>query len=204
MNLYQGANSTLSFAVVGACVAGLNNWLSDTSNVGDPIVLFRDHVPLLGLWGFIIALKIKFWLDDHHHFGEAVQEKLPIRIVGFILAVFSMIFLGLAGYQIRNPIYSAELIVVSILISTAWVIVHLFEITLDKERRVTEVYVSLMREKWALINIIYCLILAAFIGWFKPAMDPGNGIAVVALFVVLLFDWVTSRQTAQETLKKVA
>ena len=195
MNRYQSANSTLSFAVLAASVAGMSKWISDNPSAEDPLRLFYGHLSTLALWIFIIALKIKIWIDDHHHFGEAVQEKLPIRIFGFVLAVFSMIFFGLAGYQISAPRDSAELLFVAILISTAWIAVHLVEITVDKVRRMTEVKTSLMREKWVFINVVYCLLLAGFIGWFMPIVPPENLLCILLMFVVLVFDWATSRQT---------
>lgn len=195
MNRYQGANSALSFIVLAASAAGLSKWITNNSPAGAPVHLFFDHLPLVGLWAFIVSLKIKMWIDDHRHFGEAVQEKLPIRIFGFLLGAFSMIFFALAGYQISDPTSSAELLVIGILISIAWLAVHLIEITMDKKRRISEVATSLMREKWIFINVVYCLLLGGFIGWFTLLLPSGSGIFIVVLFAVLAFDWMTSRQT---------
>ena len=102
MNRYQSANSTLSFAVLAACVVGVNKWVSDNPRV-DPVKLFLGHPQIVCLFAFIILLKVKIWNDDHHHFGEAVTETISIRIFGFVLAILSMAFFALAGYQISNP-----------------------------------------------------------------------------------------------------
>ncbi|HEX4293448.1 MAG TPA: hypothetical protein VHZ29_04885 [Rhizomicrobium sp.] len=127
MNKFQAANSTLTFAVIAACGGGMSKWISDNPTV-DVMELFRSHTAILLLWMFIILLKVKFWIDDNRYFGEDAQEKLGIRIFAFALAAFSMIFSSLAGLQIEMPNRSAELEIIGILISTAWIAVHLIEI----------------------------------------------------------------------------
>jgi hypothetical protein len=55
---------------------------------------------------------------------------------------------------------------------------------------------SLLREKWVFVNALYCLLLAAFMGWFQPAIAPQSAIVATILLGVLMLDWLTSRQTS--------
>jgi hypothetical protein len=197
MNFYQSANLGLLAAVVAGVVAGLVALFNASS--GDAIQIIAEHRVPLGLLLFILMLRIKMAVDDHYHFGEEVQMKSGIRIAGFVLAVLTALSLAVAASQIIKPVNSAELTFVGILIATAWIGIHLLEITMDNKRRNTEVVISLMREKWLVINVIYCLLLAAFIGWFPSILPAGNAASLYLLYGTLAFDWVTSRQPKPAT-----
>lgn len=194
MNLYQAANLGLSATVIAGVVGGLTGLFGAHAADGDAIHIVAANGVTLGLLLFILLLRLKMTLDDHKHFGEAVQLKLGIRIVGFVLAVLTALFLAVAAYQIAEPVNSAELAIIAILISTAWIAVHLIEISLDKKRRNAEAFIAVMREKWVLINVFYCLFLAAFIGWFPAIVPAQHAAPVYLMYLLLAFDWLTSRQ----------
>src|SRR5580704_5982529 len=188
MNFFQSANLALSAAVIAGIIGGLTGFFNAHSVDGDSIHIMTKNGVALGLLMFILLLRLKMTLDDHKHFGEQVQLQLGIRIFGFVLAVLTVLFLAVAAYQIVNPVNSAELVFVAILVSTAWIAVHLLEITMDSTRRHKEAFIAVMREKWILINVIYCLLLAAFIGWFPAIVSAESAIPLSLMYVVLVFD----------------
>jgi hypothetical protein len=191
MNLFQGANAAATFLVISALVAGLAKQAPDVQGSYSTYLWTQKAIVLLGL--FIVLFRIKTALDDHRHFAEAAQDKNVFRYIGFILAVLSWIFWALAAYLLTNTLRSSELMTTSLLISTSWIIVHLIEILVDRERRKNELTTSLMREKWVLINIGYILCLGAHIGWFRPLIEPGALKPLVALLALWLCDALTSR-----------
>jgi hypothetical protein len=132
-------------------------------------------------------------LDDHKHFAEPQQDKSASRYVGFLLAVVSWVFWGLAAYLVSSTVRSSELMAVSILVSTLWIAVHLIEILIDKERRNAEAFTSVMREKWVIVNVLYILLLIAHVGVFCPVVQPGAKAPLVLLLALLFFDVLTSR-----------
>ena len=191
MNLFQGTNLSATAFVLGAVatgvVSGLSKWDGSVFEY-----LTHDHaVWLLAL--LIVLFRIKTTFDDHHHFAEPHQQIPKFRYPGFILAILSWLFLGLAGYFVYQPTKSAELFAIALLISLAWLVVHLLEITSDAQRRVKEVLISVTREKWALFNVIYIICLIAFLGWFKPAIEPQQIWALLVLSGFFLIDILTSR-----------
>lgn len=198
MNRWQGANSALTFAVIGACVTGLSRYIQGQTAT-DPISLLVANWSLFSLWLFIVLLKIKFWLDDHSHFGEPAQDKKNLRIVGFVLAALSMVAFSIAGLLIATPDSAAQWLIVAILISTAWIAVHLMELTLLKKKSSEEVVTSLLRQKWVLFNVLYCLGLLVYIGLFDPLGGSLRAVAIPTLFLLLFLDWITARQIDKST-----
>lgn len=191
MNLFQAANGAATFLILSALVAGLAKHLDSVQD--DPIRYFLLHKEVIYLGLFIVIFRIKTLLDDHRHFAESYQDKSALRYVGFILAVLSWLFWGLGAYLLTSTDRSSELMATSILISTLWIVVHVIEILIDKERRNKEVVTSVMREKWVLINIGYMFCLVAYLGWFRPIIEHGNRAALLVLLLLLAFDVLTSR-----------
>jgi hypothetical protein len=191
MNLFQAANGAATFLIVSALVAGLAKQFEGVS--GSPIRYLLDHLEIVYLGLFIVVFRIKTLLDDHKHFAEPLQDKSVFRYVGFVLAIISWIFWGLAAYLLSSTIRSSELMAASILVSTLWVVVHVIEILVDKDRRNREVLTSLMREKWVLVNVGYMLCLVAHVGWFRPVVKAGGSVALLVLLGLLLLDIFTSR-----------
>jgi hypothetical protein len=192
MNLFQAANGAATFLILSAVVAGLAKRL-DSEN-GDPLrYLLFEHRSIIYLGFFIVVFRIKTLLDDHRHFAELNQDKTTWRYIGFVLAVISWLFWALAGYDLPNTTRAAEFMATSILVSTCWVVVHLIEILLDPARRNSQAIVSIMREKWVLLNIAYILCLVAHVGWFEPLVATGSTSPLGVLLVALLFDILTSR-----------
>lgn len=191
MSIFQTANRAATFLILGAIVAGRAKQLADVQE--DPIRYLLDHREIVYLGLFIILLRIKTTFDDHRHFAEVHQDQNVSRYIGFVLAILWWVFWGLAGYRLPITSRASELMAISILISTSWIVVHLIEILVDKNRRNKEVVTSLMREKWVLINIGYLLCLVGYIGWFRPLVMPGGRNALMIMLALLLFDMLTSR-----------
>lgn len=191
MNIFQAANGAATFLILSAIVAGLAKHI-DSAALG-PVEYLLAHKEVIYLAMFLVVFRIKTLLDDHKHFAESHQDKSPFRYIGFVLAVVSWLFWGLAGYLVSSTSRASELMAISVLISTLWVAVHVIEILLDKERRNKEALTSIMREKWVVINVLYMLLLVAHVGWFRPVIPSGAKIPLLLLLLLLLFDVVTSR-----------
>lgn len=191
MNLFQAANGAATFLILSALVAGMAKHLDTVQ--GDLLEHFKQNIAIIYLGLFIVVFRIKTLLDDHRHFGESHQDQSAFRYVGFVLAILSWIFWGLAAYLLASPIRAGELMATSILISTLWVAVHVIEILVNPERRNKEIFTSVMREKWVLVNIGYMLCLVAYVGWFRPLIIQGASSPLIVLLVLLFFDALTSR-----------
>ena len=126
-------------------------------------------------------------------FSEPYQEQLILRYVGIFLAIISWILFAIAAYFVFMPLRSSMLIVMAFLFSTIWVAVHIIEIMIDKARRETESIISLVREKWVILNMIYILCLGVFSGWIDPVVIKGNYWPLIILNLFLIYDIVTSR-----------
>jgi len=61
-----------------------------------------------------------------------------------------------------------------------------------------------MRENWVTINVLYCLLLGAFIGWFATAIGAQGVLVTCILFAVLAFDWLTARQVTSTSDKLIS
>lgn len=191
MNLFQGANASATFLILSAIVAGISQAISKTQE--DPLIYLRNNLSILYLGAFIVIFRIKTLLDDHKHFGEPPQATNAFRYLGFILAVISWILWAIAAYLIANTIRSSEMMATSLLISIGWIVIHLMEILFDRERRKIEAVVSLMREKWILINAAYVMCLFGHIGFFSPLVKAGSQPALIILLGMLLLDVISSR-----------
>jgi len=142
---------------------------------------------------FLVVFRIKTWFDDHRHFGEPDQDASWLRYAGFILAIFSWIFWGLAAYLIWSTVVSSEMMLTSVVVSTAWIAVHVLEILFDRRRHNKEIFTLLTREKWVLINMGYAFCLLLHVGILEPAIESGAAMPLVAMLALLLFDIMTSR-----------
>lgn len=191
MNIFQSINIGATFLVIGALLAGVGLHLRTIEGSPVSFLLANYHIVLVFL--FILLFKLKTAFDDHKHFGEPHQFDSTLRYIGIILALLSWVVLGWAGYSVATPVRSSELIGISLIVSTAWVAVHIFEILIDKERRNKEIVISLIREKWVIINLIYLLCIITYLGWLSPVFPPEGSLALWALLGVLLYDLVTSR-----------
>ena len=191
MNLFQSANGAATFLVLGATGFGTANAIKATNEPIVELAMENPSLPLLIF--FLIAFKIKTALDDHKHFGEPYQFKTIFRYIGFFLAFFSWFFMALSGYFIGSPLRATELLGYALAISTLWVFVHLMEIWRAKERPSTELIISLIREKWVVVNILYILCIITYSGWLSPIIESENWYLLASMLVILLFDVVTSR-----------
>ena len=191
MNFFQGINAAATFLILSAIVAGLARRLFDLQE--SPTSYLLDHLEIVYLELFIILLRIKTSLDDHKHFAEMQRDQNVFRYVGFVLAILSWVFWALAGYLVPFTVRASELLAIGILISTSWVVVHLIEILVDRERRKNEADTSLIRQKWVLFNIGYMLCLVGYVGWYRPVIKEGTSALLLVLLAVLLVDMIASR-----------
>lgn len=189
MNMYQRVNLTASFLVIAALVGALAQALQDPTFKFDPFA----HVNVILLAIFIFIFKIKTMLDDHQHFGEPHMDNGGFRHAGFLLALISWFCWALAAWLVVKPILAAQLMIVSIGVSTIWVGVHVIEILWDKPRRNAEAAIAVMRQKWVILNVIYLLILAAYVGLLSSRIMPQHPGWLIALLAVLVFDYATSK-----------
>ncbi|MDF2365634.1 hypothetical protein [Sneathiella sp.] len=190
MNIFQAANGGATFLVVGAVGFGITG---ATKNIDISIFHYlKDSPSILLLMIFILLFKIKTAFDDHKHFGDAYQHKTFFRYIGFILAIFSWLLMAQAGWSIGQPIRSAEWLIYSILVSTLWIFVHLFEIWVDKGRPSTEAIVKHLRQKWVLINIVYISCLLVFLGYLAPVVNAESVLPLCVMMVFFAFDFFTS------------
>lgn len=191
MNLFQRINITASLAVLGA--AGVAYYTAIASAPSDQSLsrLAQEQtIPLL-LTGFVLLFKVKTMLDDHQHFGEERQKQGGWRHVGFLFAIVSWFFWILAAYFLFTPSRSAELMIASVAISTAWIAVHIIELLVEGKRG-KELAVALMREKWVLFNVGYILCLATFNGLLAPVVQASTAGPLIVLLILLLTDYVSS------------
>jgi len=191
VNFFQGINAAATFLILSAIVAGLARRLFDLQE--SPTWYLLDHLEIVYLALFIILLRIKTSLDDHKHFAEMQRDQNVFRYVGFVLAILSWVFWALAGYLVPFTVRASELLAIGILISTSWVVVHLIEILVDRERRKNEADTSLIRQKWVLFNIGYMLCLVGYVGWYRPVIKEGTSALLLVLLAVLLVDMIASR-----------
>jgi small-conductance mechanosensitive channel len=191
MNLFQAANGAATFLILGALVAGLAKRFDTV--IGSPVDYLLAHLEIAYLGLFIVVFRIKTLLDDQRHFAEPRQDKSAFRYIGFVLAIISWIFWALAAYLLTSTLRAGELMAVSLLVSTLWIGVHAIEILVDKDRRENELLISLVREKWVLVNVGYMLCLVAYVGWLRPLIAPGTISPLLLLLGLLLFDLITSR-----------
>jgi hypothetical protein len=116
MNIFQAANGAATFLILSALLAGMAKHLDAVQ--GSVIEHYSQNMAIANLGCFIVIFRVKTLLDDHRHFGESYQDKSVFRYVGFLLAIVSWIFWGLAAYLLTSTVRASELMATSILVST--------------------------------------------------------------------------------------
>lgn len=191
MNLFQNANVAARFFIFAGLAVGIVEALKLRSS--GTFTLPNQEISIVLLCIFIISFNVKATIDDHHYFEMRWEIHPVLRYSGFVLAVFSWIFFGVAAVLVYNPVDAAQMLGLSFLVSTAWIAVHIIEITLDKGRRNQEIVISLMREKWLIINILYLICLVVYLGWLDPVIPAYRWWVLAILLVVFAYDIATSR-----------
>ncbi len=191
MNIFQRLNAGATFCIISSLIAGLVVSLSGNSE--SVIKFFWDNREISLVCIFILFFRIKLQFDDHKHFGESSQGKNKYRWWGLFIAFLSWIFMALAGYFVHTPEKASELLFLSILISTAWIGVHLLEISKDPEKKVKDEAIAVMREKWVILNVVYMFCLVSYLGFLSPVIIPKSVYFLVAIVVFLVFDIITAR-----------
>jgi hypothetical protein len=189
MNLYQIFNNTATFFIYAALVGGAVKALSDEEL--DVWSLFTIHLDGLLLFLFIALFNIKSTLDDYKYFGESfIKDEVWERNIGLVLAIFHWLFMALAAALVYDPKRCAELLFVSLVFSTIWICFHLIEIWHYKERPKSQKLISLMRQKWFFINIVYLMLLSLY--FLNIGKDYMLYVYTSTLFLTLIIDVATS------------
>lgn len=191
MNLFQRVNITASLAVVGAVGVTYSGAIASLGQEQSLFEAAKANVNPLLLTLFVMLFKIKTMLDDHKHFGEKRQQKGGARYIAFLLALLSWFFWIVGAYFVFKTSRAAELMILSIAISTVWVLVHLGEL-ISEGRHLSELATSFMRERWALFNMGYIVVLGIFLGWIAPVVPHETTTSLVVLLGLLLFDYILS------------
>lgn len=197
MKVFQVLNLSAMALIMSATVFGVGRFIYDNIEDYNGLSILYDNYSLFAFASFIVLFRLKTCIDDHSHFGEEYSGPHGYRLFGFVLAIISWILWGFAGFLASSPTHAAEFLAFSILVSTAWIAVHLREITRDHKRRNIEIFTSLLREKWIVINVLLIILLSGYAGYLAPVMLEMNDYTLIGLFLVLVFDWVTSRQTEE-------
>jgi len=188
MNLFQAANGAATFLILSALVAGLAKQLD---LAGDGLVEFmRTHYEMATLGIFVVVFRIKTLVDDNEYFDvKSTSAMNPYRFVGFVFAIFSWLFWALGAYVLVPTTRAAELIALSIVISTIWLITHIIEMLVSKKPH-AEVRTRL---EWIVMNVAYLLLLIAHSDGFRPFLQPGGELTLILLLIVLLYDVLRSQ-----------
>jgi hypothetical protein len=194
-NAFQQLNLGVTILIVSCIAYGLLPTINHSLTAGDTVGDLNSY--LLAI--FLLAFKVKTFLDDHKHFGDAHHEESKVsRMIGLLLAMGSWVFWAAAGYDVASPVLSAKAAIGSLGISSAWIFVHLAEMWLDARRRRHEGRTQQVRIAWFWVNLIYMMLLAEFVGFPVLHTSPGHGVFLVVLNVILVTDFVMSRPTALE------
>ncbi|OGB23627.1 MAG: hypothetical protein A3I66_24245 [Burkholderiales bacterium RIFCSPLOWO2_02_FULL_57_36] len=160
-----------------------------TLNIGAMITgIGRDNfadisLNIILLFFLMLALRIKFWIDDEAYFEDVEKEKLeggaPFY-VGFALAILSWAIWLFAGFFIKNIELSALLMVATLTPSTFWIVA-----TMVRKGAYTEQIL------WLFFNVFYVvgftLLFFARADWNPFSQTPDKYIAVVLAQLILLF-----------------
>lgn len=98
----------------------------------------------------------------------------------------------LAGNSIKDPVRTSELLAISLMLSTAWIGIHLREISAKKALD-KQTIIATIRQKWIVLNVIYVICLVSYIGWFTPIVKAGENILLWVMLGFLVFDILSSQ-----------
>lgn len=147
------------------------------------------NVILLAL--LLIALRAKFFVDDEAYFHDVSNGELPggmPYILGIVVALVSWTMWVFASFFVKDIERSSILMVLTLIPSTAWIVAAMVKRGAYAEQ-----------VPWLLFNILYSsgfyLIYARASSWnpFRESSEAFTSIALGALFLVFLFDFILSR-----------
>lgn len=178
------------------------SWFAFTAFTGALLLGFRQFgTPLLDIElhyflyaGFLFALRLKMALDDHFYFAVAQLKRTQAKI-GFSFGIISWFLLIFSAYSLPSLPDSYLLFLLSMGISTLWIIVVAI-----KEGFYTE------QKYWLAANAAYMMITGLLL-WLTQATPEDSSpwlnsvlqfewtssILTVVLFVIVLIDYGYSK-----------
>ena len=198
LNLFQNANLAARFLIFAGLAVGIVEALklSDSNSFTMP----HQAGDMIILTIFIVIFNVKATIDDHHYFEQVWSSNVLLKYTGLVLAIFSWIFCGVAATLVDLPVHCVQMLGLSLLISTMWLGVHLIEIIIDPGRRNRQTVISLLRQKWAIINVLYIICFVVFLGWLNPVVPPYQAWTLGISLFILIIDTLTSYPIAGRTI----
>jgi hypothetical protein len=204
VNLFQRVNVTATFAALSANAAGLARGISNTETLHQDATAYEfaaAHIYALLIIVFSIMLRVKICFDDHYSFNARATNRLRDywTLAGFLIGLISWATWIVSGSLSYNPRYSAFWLAITILILTVWLLLHLiFELCVHKSSVTSNTACVApdpspsmkQRTLWLVINCFYIVLLALFSSSRTCAAFGGDLTVLVALFVLLLLDFV--------------
>jgi len=173
---------------LGAMMTGLSrdNFTNITLNV---ILLFF----------LILAMRVKFWVDDEAYFDDVEKGKLEGGLpfyIGFALGMASWIVWLFVGFYIKNIEVCAALMSAALIPSTFWIVA-----TMVRKGAYAE------QIPWLFFNVFYVLGFALiFVGkrvWNPYASAPEKYYTTILILLIVLFflDLIATRVLEQKRRK---
>jgi hypothetical protein len=173
---------------LGAMMTGLGR--DNFSNITLNVIL---------LFFLILAMRVKFWVDDEAYFDDVEKGKLEGGLpfyCGFALAMASWIVWLFAGFYIKNLEVSALLMSAALIPSTFWIVA-----TMVRKGAYAE------QVPWLFFNVFYVLGFALiFVGrrsWNPYATSLGRYYTTILILLIILFflDLIATRVLEQRRRK---
>lgn len=160
------------------------SWFAFTAFAGAILLGFRQFgIPFLEIElhyflyaGFLFALRLKMALDDHFYFAVAQLKRTQAKI-GFALGVISWFLLIFSAYSLPSLPDSYLLFLLSMGISTLWIIVVAIKEGFYKEQKY-----------WLAANAAYMMVTGLLLWESKATTDY----SLPWLNFILQFEWTPS------------
>ena len=204
MNLFQRVSVSGAFLVITALVAGLGFSIRDAHDAGvnDPYTYLSVHYDTVLVALILLTTRLKFLLDNHGYFADFQQDKLYARLIGFLLATVCWILYGVAATTILKPVSSLEVMALGIIVSSLWLVVHVWEVIRIRNANGKIGSLQLHKNqwpdyqfKWIIFNIIYLFIIALYTGYKVKVPDcvkESSWLLVLFLFAIFV-DFIVSK-----------
>lgn len=148
----------------------------------------------------MMALRIKFWVDDEAYFEDVEKGKLEGGVpfyFGFLLGILSWVIWLFAGFYIKDIELSSLIMAATLTPSTFWIVATMVRKGAYEEQIL-----------WLFFNVFYVIgfILVFFTraSWNPFLQTPDKYIAVVLVLLILLFflDLIATRILEQRRRKQ--
>ena len=172
-------NKWVSLATVGAAITGLVQ-----SHFGKSV----GYAPELMFFSFLIAYRIKLYLDDEIFILKWADYQSRNFKLGMVFAVVSWILMVLSALSLSDLSDNNSYLfcLLSTGASSLWIVAEAFREGAYKEQNA-----------WIAANAIYMSVFG-FLIWLKPNVDPNyDCVGLGLLWIALAFDWWFSAPLAQ-------